>query len=634
MLLFAVVALLAVQSCKKDSKPEQGELVASANMVSIYHQSVVFSIFLTTMPEINDTWRITNLPFFLIADQMTGTISKSVAELKFRFNPEVSHLENYFNYSIEILSERSGTLSITVHYHPSDVIDINVTPASLHFNESDTVKSMTFRNNTAETTQIAIYPQYDWIKFVGNNSSNNVYYMSISRDSEESVSLKLNLENDDLMLGHNTNMLMLRVDRSNSTGDIAELFMYEITADIPPTKELKAIQSSLSFNYHDSIAWLTLRNSGNTSLSWAASCDDDFVSFEPAQGTINGKDMVNVQIQIDRNNFDQYAYETILKFNWDEGVVEIPVTIFHDPKHWKPFPSVKAIDYSKAADKIIVITNTDEFILYEPDTDNHIKIPSLQGSTAFAINKEGTFAVVSKENQIVRLNLLTLATDHEQTIPAQLRSYKLYGNDILYYYANNSGTNFLHHYLNLSTSETIPYKLKPLASNLEKNPDQQILYVYPSNYLYTYDIATSPGLLIGTTNIVTYNYYDNKNWIDYNNNMIFNGGQIFNINTPPDFLPELITHIQSNYNIKHVHSSEELQRIFLVYIDIKAYNPDQNYDFVKEYVLPPYVSFAYDDYTLKNLSGLFCFTRNNHPGLYVVAKENSVGYKLTTLMID
>ncbi len=634
LVLSAIVSvglILALLSCKKESVPEQGTLTASAQWITIYHHTVEFSIFLTNVPEVSDTWRITKLPFFLISEQMSGSITKSIAEIKLKFNPEINILEDHKGY-IEIISERSGSLSIYVSYQPFEMVDIEVIPASLHFSTQDTIKSMTFRNNSHEDTWVKIYPQYNWIT-TDDNYSTDFFLIGVSKQSEKSISLILDQKSDNLSLGLNTNKLVLSISHVYSN-DNAELFAYEITADIPPFKDFQINENSLTFDYGDSIAWIKLTNDGNSPLDWSSVSIDGFLSLEPAFGTIDAKEIVDVHVKIDRSNFDQYDYTSSVQFNWDEGLVEIPVTIYHDPGHWKQFPYYTAIEYVKLIDKIVLINEAKEFIIYEPETENQITIPSLQGATGFEINEEGTYAVVSKQNQIMRLNLITLETDYEHTLPNQLKNYKLYGDNILYYYAYNFGANAHHHFLNLTTSETTPYILSPHAYILEKHHDQPMLYLNNDDYFYTYNISSSPGLLVDRISINTYD--GQMNWKDFNNNIIFDRGQVFNINNPPDFLPELVTQIENaSIIIEHLHINEELRNIFLVYDKIRVYNPDNNYAFVRDYIAPPYVKKLQNgDYVLKDLTSLFCFTRENSPYLYVVARESSYNYKLTKLLIE
>jgi hypothetical protein len=630
--LVSVGLIFTFHSCKKESVPEQGKLTASAQWILIYHHTVEFSIFLTNVPEVNDTWRITKLPFFLVSEQMSGTINKSIAEIKLKFNTEINIFEDYSGY-IEILSEKSGSLIISVSYQPYAVVDIEVIPASLHFSTQDTIRSMKFRNNSHENIWIEIYPQYNWITTDADNNNTDFLFIGVDKQSEKSISLFLDQKSDNLSLGLNTNKLVLSIRRAYSD-DIAELFAYEITADIPPIKDFRTIQNSLTFDYGDSIALIKLTNDGNSPLDWSSVSIDGFLSLEPAFGTIDAKEIVDVHVKIDRSNFDQYDYTSSVQFNWDEGLVEIPVTIYHDPGHWKQFPYYTAIEYVKLIDKIVLINEAKEFIIYEPETENQINIPSLQGATGFEINEEGTYAVVSMQNQIIRLNLMTLETDYEHTLPNQLKNYKLYGENTLYYYAYNFGATVHHHYLNLTTSETTPYILSPHAYILEKHPDQPMLYLNNDDYFYTYNINTSPGLLVDRISINTYD--GQRNWKDFNNNMIFDRGQVFSINNPPDFLPELVTQIEyENDIIEHVYIDEELRNIFLVYDKIRVYNPDNNYAFVRDYNTPLFVKKLQNgDYVLKDLTSLFCFTRENSPYLYVVARESSYNYKLTKLLIE
>ncbi len=628
-LFIAALSILVTQSCKKNNVPEQGELIVSASQINLYHPSVEFSIYITNKPEITDTWEITKLPYFLVTEKMSGTINKSITELKFKFNPEMNHVQNSTGTSIEILTKHSGAATIKVNYYTYRIIDVDFLPEHLHFMEGDTIKHLKIQNNTANQMGVRLHPQYPWIRFPHNYSGEDYFGTNLSALRETNILVELNLEYEGLELGRNNNMLLIEVWNNETT----HMYIYEITADIPSIKRIKVNKNSLLFNYNDSVISLSLYNTGNVPISWIASCDADFVISVPAQGIIPGNEQVNLEIKIDRASLSHFEYETQIRFNWDEGVVDIPIAVLHDPALWSHFPSVISIDYSKAIDKIILITEAKAFILYDPVTHQQQEIPSLHGATSFRLNKEGTFAIVAKQQQIARLNLSTLVVDNEQTFPVTLTKYKFYGSDDLYYYNYEYGANYHHYYLNLNTSETAAYQLEIYAANMEKNPNQPILYANIHSRLYTYNITTTPGQLVGTTLISS--SPSSENWIDYYNNLIFDGGHVLNINTPPGYIPELITDIYfQGKRITHVHSSEELQTSFLLYDKIRAHSPEQNYAFIKEYELPSYVSFENGDYILKNPTGFFCFTRQNDLDLYVIAKDNTGNHYFTTLNIE
>lgn len=627
-LMIAVFFVFITQSCVKMKEPTQVELIVSAKQIVLFAPTNEFSIFITNKPEIADKWTITSLPYFIVAEEKSGTINKSVAELKFKLNPEVNHLQYYPPEHIEISTKYSGIVSIEVSYLASRLIDLDFQPELLHFNEGDTIKNLKIRNNTLNKLIITMHPQYPWIRFSNNYPGNEYYRKELLELYETDIPVELDLEYEGYEVGRQNNMILIEFDHRNTR----YLYAYQITADIPEIKRIIADKSSLTFNYNDSTINLCLHNTGNVPVNWIASCEADYIQILPKEGSLARNEQICVEIKLDRENFSQFEYQTHIRFDWGDGLIVIPVNALHDPALWDQFPSILSVDYSKAVDKLIMITSSKALVLYDPVTHQQQEIPSLQGANSFKLNEDGTFAVVAKYQHIARLNLLTLAVDKEQPLYIRDDWYNFYGSDELYYLYLESFSTAYHRYINLSTSETSAYLTDNNAKNMELNPNQPILYANSSDKLYTYNIASNTSQVLDTASI----YYSTnlESWTDYKNNIIYSKGQVFNISNPPNYLPELIGQIgNNNEHNKHLHSSEELEMIFLLNNKIYAYDPEQNYAFSNEYEIPLYVEYEFGNYTLIELNSFFCFTRPNDPQLHLIAGRYGRNF-YTTLAIE
>lgn len=399
---FASLLLASMSGCPTFivDIPVTPVLVMSPSSLSMHDEAPTASFYLSTLAAANVYWEITSLPSWLTASQTSGTLQGSIVPVQVTVG---SFLDpGVYNGTISVISDVAGAAEIDVglrvEAHP--MLSVDSTQLDIGLANSGTLM---LSNPGNAPTRWSIEYQYPWLKFVPSSGT-------IARDA--SVPVEIRVDRSALSAGTHSQVLGFRKGSSN------DLIAVNVSIEVQNAPIMQLTPQVLDFGGASTTKSLSIKNIGNSPLTWSAISASNALYLSPGSGELTAGATQSVAVTLAREELPIGHFATSITLNTNaetSPTVSVKAELFDlSSENWVlPF-QVKDAEFSPLLNEIIAISGSANalYSLNPVDyTQRALPLPrvprcvsvSLDGSQA-AVGYEGLVSLVDLENMSIIAN--------------------------------------------------------------------------------------------------------------------------------------------------------------------------------------------------------------------------------------